>query len=87
MNKNNAKGVIDENVGSAKRHLGNLSGNTRTQVEGAVQELKGKAETAIGNLKDAVRDAKDDALAQRKRNEEVDRERHAANRVENRNLL
>ena len=87
MNKERVKGAIDENVGSAKRHLGNLTGNTRTQVEGAVQQLKGKAETAVGKLKDAVRDANSEITAQRKRNEEVERERRAVTRAENRNML
>jgi uncharacterized protein YjbJ (UPF0337 family) len=57
MNEERVNGAIDEVLGSAKRHIGNLTGNTRTQVEGAVQQLKGKAETAAGKLKDAVRDA------------------------------
>ena len=56
MNKQRVNGAIDEVVGSAKRHIGNLTGNTRTQVEGAVQQLKGKAETAVGKLNDAVLD-------------------------------
>ncbi len=57
MNKDRVKGTIDEVVGSAKRHIGNLTGNTRTEVEGAVQQIKGKAENAVGKVKDSVRDA------------------------------
>ena len=56
MNKDTVNGAIDEAVGSAKRHIGKMTGNASTQVEGAVQELKGKAETAIGKVKDAARD-------------------------------
>ncbi|MGO9336841.1 MAG: CsbD family protein [Terracidiphilus sp.] len=57
MNKQRVNGAIDEVVGSAKRHIGNLTGDTRTQIEGAGQQVKGKVETAVGKLKDAVRDA------------------------------
>jgi uncharacterized protein YjbJ (UPF0337 family) len=46
MDKNRLKGTIDEMVGSAKRHVGKVTGNTGTQVEGAVQQLKGKVENA-----------------------------------------
>jgi len=63
MNKERVKGAIDEVVGSAKRHVGSLTGNTGTQIEGAVQQLKGKAETTVGKMKEAVRDAINDAAA------------------------
>lgn len=63
MNKDRVKGKIDEVVGSAKRHAGKLTGDSRTQVEGAVQQVKGKVETAVGKLKDAARDARDKAHA------------------------
>jgi uncharacterized protein YjbJ (UPF0337 family) len=61
MDKNRVKGTIDEVVGSAKRHVGKLTGNTRTQAEGAVQQIKGKVENAWGKAKDAVRDANEEA--------------------------
>ena len=57
-------GYILEVVGSAKRHAGNLTGNTGTEVRGAVQQAKGKVETVIGKAKDAVRDANKNAAAQ-----------------------
>ena len=56
MNKQRVNGAIDEVVGSAKRHVGNLTGNPKTQVEGAAQQVKGKVETAVGKLKDATHD-------------------------------
>jgi len=56
MNKQRVNGAIDEVVGSAKRHVGNLTGNPRTQLEGAAQQVKGKVETAVGKLKDATQD-------------------------------
>jgi len=58
MDKNRVKGTIDEVVGSAKRHVGGLTGNTRIKVEGAVQQVKGRVESALGKAKDAARGAK-----------------------------
>ena len=87
MNKQRVKGAIDETVGSAKRQMGNLTGNSGTQVRGAVQQLKGKAETAVGKLKDAVSDAKDDAIARQRRNEEAESKRRVVIVAENRNSL
>jgi uncharacterized protein YjbJ (UPF0337 family) len=59
MDKLRVKGAIDEVAGSAKRHIGNLTDDTKTKVEGATQEIKGKVETTIGKLNDATRDAYD----------------------------
>jgi uncharacterized protein YjbJ (UPF0337 family) len=52
MNKQRTQGAIDQVVGSAKRHIGNLTGDTRTEMEGAGQQIKGKIETVVGKLKD-----------------------------------
>jgi uncharacterized protein YjbJ (UPF0337 family) len=57
MDKQRVNGAIDEAVGSVKSHIGNLTGDTKTQVEGAGQQIKGKVETAVGKLNDATRDA------------------------------
>lgn len=59
MDELRVKGAIDEVAGSAKRQIGNLTGDTKTKVEGATQQIKGKVETAIGKLNDATRDAYD----------------------------
>ena len=75
MNKDRVKGKIDEVVGSAKRHVGNVTGDTRTQVEGAVQQIKGKVETTVGKLKDAARDARDKANAPHETRREVEPKR------------
>jgi uncharacterized protein YjbJ (UPF0337 family) len=56
MDKDRVKGTINEVVGSAKRQIGNLTGDTSTQVEGAVQQVKGKVQNAWGKTKDAARD-------------------------------
>ena len=60
MNKDRVKGMIDEAAGSAKRKAGELTDNTRLQVEGMAQQAKGKAEGAWGKAKEAVQDAIDD---------------------------
>ena len=57
MNKDRMNGIIDEVAGSAKRKAGEVTDNTKLQVEGMVQQAKGKVETAWGKSKDAVRDA------------------------------
>jgi uncharacterized protein YjbJ (UPF0337 family) len=57
MDKARVQGTIDEAVGSAKRHVGKWTGDTRTELEGAAQQIKGKVENAVGKLKDAARDA------------------------------
>lgn len=58
MNNDRVKGKVDEIVGSVKRHFGNVTGDSRTQVEGAAQQIKGKVETAVGKFKDAAHNAK-----------------------------
>jgi uncharacterized protein YjbJ (UPF0337 family) len=87
MDKNRVKGAIDEAVGSAKRHVGNLTGNTGTQVKGAIQEVKGKAETAVGKLKAAARDARDNTIAQHKMNEKAKCENRTVILAEDRPIL
>jgi len=57
MNKDQMKGTIDEVVGSAKRKAGELTGNTKLQVEGMAQQVKGKVENAWGKTKDGFQNA------------------------------
>jgi len=57
VNRDRVKGTIDEVAGSTKRKAGELTGNTKLQVEGMVQQAKGKIENAWGKTKDAARDA------------------------------
>jgi len=66
MDKLRVKGAVDEVVGSTKRQVGNLTGDTKTKVEGATQQVKGKVETTIGKLNDATRDAYDKNQASKK---------------------
>jgi uncharacterized protein YjbJ (UPF0337 family) len=74
MDKNRVKGAIDQVVGNAKRHIGDVIGDIRTQAEGAGQEFKGKLETGKGKLKDAAREARDNALASHQTGAESKRE-------------
>jgi uncharacterized protein YjbJ (UPF0337 family) len=54
MNSHRVNGTIDEVVGSAKRKVGKLTGNTPLQVKGAVQQVKGKLENTLGKVQDGV---------------------------------
>jgi uncharacterized protein YjbJ (UPF0337 family) len=85
MDKQRVKGAVDELVGNAKRQIGGLTGNTGTQIAGAAQQVKGKVETAVGKLKDAGRDAHDNAVAQRKADEQVGRQERESATVQDRN--
>ena len=64
MNKDRAKGTIDEVLGSAKRKAGELTGDTKLQVEGMAQQMKGKVENAWGKAKDVVQEANEEATVQ-----------------------
>jgi uncharacterized protein YjbJ (UPF0337 family) len=57
VNKDRVNGTIDKTVGSAKRMVGELTGNTTLQIEGMGQQVMGKVENAVGKTKDAVQDA------------------------------
>ena len=87
MDKQRVKGAIDQVVGSARRHIGNPTGDTETQVGGAVQQIKGKVETAVGKLKDSAREASDKANARNEADEKVQREKRLARLAKNHNLL
>ena len=87
MDKDRVKGTIDEVVGSAKRHVGNLTGNTRTQVEGAAQQVKGKVENAWGKTKDAARDIQANVKASNAADEAAARQKPNVVVVERRDLI
>jgi len=65
MNSNRVNGKIDDVVGSAKRKVGNLTGNTPLQVKGAVQQVKGKLQNAVGKVQDAVNHANQESRVDR----------------------
>ena len=87
MDKDRVKGTINDVVGSAKRHIGNLTGDTGTQVEGAVQQVKGKIQNTWGKAKDAARDAQANLKASNAADDEAARENREVVVVERRNLI
>jgi uncharacterized protein YjbJ (UPF0337 family) len=87
MDKDRVKGTINDVVGSAKRHIGNLTGDTGTQVEGAVQQVKGKVQNTWGKAKDAARDAQANIKASNAADEEVARKNREILAAEDRNLI
>ena len=54
MNKEQAKGKVDEVLGSIKRKTGQWSGSVPLEVKGIVQELKGELTVAVGNTKECI---------------------------------
>jgi len=50
MNKDRVVGTMNDVMGSAKRKVGNMTGNNSLKIEGAVQQVKGK-------VKDSAHDA------------------------------
>jgi uncharacterized protein YjbJ (UPF0337 family) len=64
MNKDRAKGTIDEVLGSTKRKAGELTGDTQLEVKGLAQEVKGQIENAWGKAKEIVQEANEEATVQ-----------------------
>jgi len=87
MDKDRVTGTINEVVGNAKRHIGNLTGDTSTQVEGAVQQLKGKVQNTWGKVKDSARDAQANLNAPPETEAETERRNRAVVAAEDRNTL
>jgi len=57
MDKNRIKGKANESLGRARRLVGELADDPKTQAHGSAQELKGRAQNAYGKAKDAARSA------------------------------
>lgn len=87
MDKDRVVGTINDVVGGAKRKVGNLTGDTRTQVEGAVQQAKGKVQNAWGKVKDAARDAQASVKASHQANQNAECEDRKIAAAEDRNLV
>jgi uncharacterized protein YjbJ (UPF0337 family) len=62
MDKDRAKGTINEVAGRAKRQVAEWTGDKDAQIEGIAQEVKGKAQKVWGSAKDALRTAKDESV-------------------------
>ena len=87
MDKDRVKGTINDVVGNVKRHIGNLTGDTRTEAEGAVQQVKGKVQNTWGKAKDAARDIYGNVTTSPRSNAEVERENREAAIAEDRNFI
>jgi uncharacterized protein YjbJ (UPF0337 family) len=87
MDKDRVIGTINDVVGGAKRKVGNLTGNTQTQVEGAVQQAKGKVQNTWGKVKDAARDAQAGVKASHQANLNAVAEDRRIAEAENRNPI
>lgn len=57
MNKDQAKGRIEEAKGKVKEVTGKLVGNDELEVKGKIQKSGGQVQAAYGDLKKDVKDA------------------------------
>ena len=73
MDKDQVKGVVNDEAGRVKRVVGKWSGDTNLQAEGTAQQIKGKAQKAWGTVKDAARTIE----ANNKREREAESDRRA----------
>jgi uncharacterized protein YjbJ (UPF0337 family) len=87
LNKDRVKGAVDQVVGSTKRNVGEITGNTRVEIKGGAQQIKGKIETAVGKVKDAVHHAADNAAQQDETSQATKRANREVAAAGNRNLL
>ena len=87
MNRDRVKGAVDQVVGSTKRNIGEITGNTRVEIKGAGQQFKGKVETAVGKVKDAVHHAANATVQPDGPSDETKRKNREILTAENRNLL
>ena len=55
MDKEHAKGAVDNAVGKTKEAIGHAVGSKKLEAEGKVDQAKGAAHNAAGDVKDAVR--------------------------------
>jgi uncharacterized protein YjbJ (UPF0337 family) len=63
MDKEDAKGAVDNLVGKTKEVAGHATGNAKLETEGKVQQVKGSIHNAVGDVKNAAKDLVDHAKA------------------------
>jgi uncharacterized protein YjbJ (UPF0337 family) len=61
MNEDRLEGAATNFGGSVEEGFGNITGDTKMQVEGLIDQAKGKAQNLYGSAKDAVDAALDSA--------------------------
>ncbi len=74
INKDTIEGTLNEFGGKAEGFVGDVTGDTKTQVEGKIDELKGKVQDVYGKARDKVSEWADNAP------ESVQRARETASR-------
>jgi len=57
MNKDQAKGRVEEVKGKVKEVAGNFVGNDDLELKGKIQKSGGKVQAAYGDLKEDIKDA------------------------------
>jgi uncharacterized protein YjbJ (UPF0337 family) len=57
MNKDQAKGRLEEAAGKAKEVTGKLVGNDNLELKGKIQKSGGKVQANYGDLKEDLKDA------------------------------
>jgi uncharacterized protein YjbJ (UPF0337 family) len=57
MNKDQAKGRIDEVKGQIKETAGKIVGNVKLEQEGKIQGISGKVQAEYGDLKNDLKKA------------------------------
>jgi len=75
MDKDRAKGKVEDIKGRVKRQAGEWTGDSELQAEGTAEQIKGKTQNTVGQAKDAARDASERAR------DEMDRIRGKADRA------
>ena len=57
MNKDQAKGHLEQAKGKVKEVAGKLVGNDELELKGKIQKTGGKAQAAYGDVKEDIKDA------------------------------
>jgi uncharacterized protein YjbJ (UPF0337 family) len=57
MDKEHAKGAVDNAVGKTKEAVGHAVGSKKLEIKGKIDQAKGAAHNAAFDLKDAGREA------------------------------
>jgi uncharacterized protein YjbJ (UPF0337 family) len=55
MDREHAKGLIDNLVGKTKEAAGHATGNKKLEIEGKVQQVEGAIHAVAGDAKEAAR--------------------------------
>jgi len=73
VDRDRANGTHNEITGRARRHAGEWTGDTDTQIESLAQEVKGKAQKSWSSVKAAIRAARDEVRSEQKETDSASR--------------